>query len=355
MSPRRSLGPHRPRAKTRGARRRSVATALIVGPSLLGMCACSPGSPDVGQISFTVPNGASFGVVVDTLEARELVSVPLAFEVVARVRGDDRGVRAGTYEVPADIGWIPLLEHLVAGRVVTVPLTIPEGYTLAQIAPPIAEFTQAPVEEVLAALEAPNAASDWRVPGPTLEGYLFPDTYLFAPGVPLDSIVSAMVERHRSFWTDERRARAAELGFTEAEVTTLASIVQGEARVVDEMPVISGVYHNRLEIGYLLQADPTIQYALGGRRERLLYADIDSVADHPYNTYTNPGLPPGPIGAPGEAALEAALNPADVEFLYFVARPDGSHIFTRSLQEHNNARIEARREWDALERAQDGG
>jgi UPF0755 protein len=306
-------------------------------------------------VSFTVPSGAPFGDVVDTLEARGLVAVPLAFEIVARVRGDDRGVRAGTYEVPTDIGWLPLLDHLVAGRVVTVPLTIPEGYTLAQIAVPIAEFTEATVDDVRAMLEAPNAASQWRVPGPTLEGYLFPDTYLFAPGVPLDSIVSAMVERHRSFWTDERRARAAEIGMTEAEVTTLASIVQGEARVVDEMPVISGVYHNRLEIGYLLQADPTIQYALGGRRERLLFAAIDSVADHPYNTYTHPGLPPGPIGAPGEAAMEAALNPADVEFLYFVARPDGTHIFTRSLNEHNNARITARREWDAWEASQGGG
>ncbi len=117
------------------------------------------------------------------------------------------------------------------------------------------------------------------------------------------------------------------------------------------MPIISGVFHNRLEIGYLLQADPTVQYALGGRRERLLFSDIESVAEHPYNTYTQPGLPPGPIGAPGEAALDAALDPAEVEFLYFVARPDGSHIFTQSLRQHNQARIDARREWDELERA----
>jgi UPF0755 protein len=104
------------------------------------------------------------------------------------------------------------------------------------------------------------------------------------------------------------------------------------------MPTISAVYHNRLRLGYRLQADPTVLYALGGRRARLLFAAIDSVADNPYNTYTQRGLPPGPIAAPGEAAIHAALYPADVSYLYFVARPDGSHIFTHSLQEHNRAR-----------------
>jgi UPF0755 protein len=116
------------------------------------------------------------------------------------------------------------------------------------------------------------------------------------------------------------------------------------------MPLISAVYHNRLRIGYLLQADPTVLYALGGPRERLLYAAIDSVADHPYNTYTHRGLPPGPICAPGQAALDAALNPADVDFLYFVARPDGSHVFSRTLIEHNRARDRAKEERDRLER-----
>jgi UPF0755 protein len=110
------------------------------------------------------------------------------------------------------------------------------------------------------------------------------------------------------------------------------------------MPVISAVYHNRLRIGMPLQADPTVQYALGGHRERLLYADIDRVADHPYNTYTQPGLPPGPIASPAERAIDAALAPADVDFLYFVARPDGSHVFSRTLAEHNRARVEIRRQ-----------
>ena len=185
---------------------------------------------------------------------------------------------------------------------------------------------------------------DWQVPGPGLEGYLFPDTYRFAEGVTVDNVISAMVAEYRSYWTEERREKLAETGMSEREIVTLASIIQAEARHVPEMPTISSVYHNRLRIGMLLQADPTVLYALGGTRQRLLYAAIDSVADNPYNTYTQGGLPPGPICAPGADALDAALNPIESDLLYFVARPDGTHIFTRSLREHNQARLQARRE-----------
>ena len=323
--------------------------------SLIWIAGCSPGNTDGETLDFMVPSGSTFDQVIDTLVARELVRFPIGFKVVARLRGNDRGVRAGGYRVPADIGWIPLLDHLVAGRVVTVPMTIPEGFTLQQIAPRLAVVTRVPLEEVTARLRNPDAVEEWEVPGPKLEGYLFPDTYRFAPGVPLDEVLRVMVSRYHSFWTEARRSQAEALGLSEGEVATLASIIQGEARRTGEMPTISGVFHNRLRTGYLLQADPTVQYALGARRQRLLFSDIESVADHPYNTYTQPGLPPGPIGAPGEAALSAALAPANVEYLYFVARPDGTHIFTSSLEQHNRARIDARREWDAAQRATQEG
>jgi len=306
----------------------------------------------VHEVVFTVPPGASFGQVTDSLEARGLVGAPRLFRAFARIRGDDRGIRSGRYQVPADIGWSPLLRTLVEGRVVTEAVTIPEGFTLRQIGPRLARITVLDPEEVESRLRADDLEERWDVPGPGLEGYLFPDTYRFASGVPLDSVIRTMVARYRTLWTSERTARREELGLSEREAMTLASIVQAEARRNEEMPLISAVFHNRLRIGYLLQADPTVQYALGARRSRLLYADIDSVADHPYNTYTHGGLPPGPIGAAGEAALDATLYPADVDYLYFVARPDGTHIFTRSLAEHNRARVEARREWDALERRQ---
>lgn len=338
----------------------------IGGPGL-GLAGCQPpASPpadsrtevptgDDGLIRFTVPQGAGFRQVTDTLVARGLVSQGTLFRLYARARGDDGRVRAGPYAVAPGTSWGTLLDDLVAGRVETFPVTIPEGWTLRQISGRLSGITGVDAEEILRRFQEEGAEERHGVPGPGLEGYLFPDTYRFAAGVGVDEVIRVMAARYRSIWTPERRARAEELSMTEREVMTLASIVQAEARHVSEMPRISAVFHNRLRIGYLLQADPTVQFALGERRSRLFFRDIDAVADHPYNTYTNPGLPPGPIGAAGEAALDATLWPEDSSYLYFVARPDGSHIFTRTLVEHNRARVEARRQWDALERNRGGG
>ena len=300
--------------------------------------------PDGETVVFTVAPGATFGQITDTLAARGLIRRPLLFRVYGRLRRDDRNVRAGTYALDAGTGWGRLLDALVEGRVRMVPVTIPEGFTLPRIATRIAGITELPADTVRVRLGGEDGHARWDLPGPGLEGYLFPDTYLFAGGVPLDAVVGAMSERYRSYWTPERKARAAELGLSEREVVTLASIIQAEARAANEMPAISAVYHNRLRIGMLLQADPTVLYALGGHRPRLLYAAMDSVADHAYNTYTQGGLPPGPIGAPGAAALDAALHPAEVDYLYFVANADGSHTFSRTLSEHNRAVARARRE-----------
>ncbi len=152
-----------------------------------------------------------------------------------------------------------------------------------------------------------------------------------------------MLGRYRSIWTPDRRAVLDSIGMSERQLVTLASIIQAEARWEDEMPLISAVFHNRLKRPMRLQADPTVQYALESRQSRLLYSHIDSVADHPYNTYTHDGLPPGPIGSPGAAAIDAALRPASVPYLYFVARPDGRHEFSRTLREHNRAAQRLRR------------
>jgi UPF0755 protein len=272
------------------------------------------------------------------------VRYPTAFRLYARLRGDDRRIRAGRYELTPGSGWSEILGALVEGRVVTVPMTVPEGFRLAQMAPRIARTSQTTEEAVLEALRRAGVEREFDVPGPGLEGYLFPDTYRFAAGVPVPTIVRAMTRRYRAVWTPERRARLDDLGLTEREAVTLASIVQAEARRSEEMPRIASVYHNRLRRGWPLQADPTVLYALGGYRERLLFAAIDSVADSPYNTYRKRGLPPGPIGAPGEEAIHATLYPASEPYLYFVARRDGSHAFSRTLAEHNRAVASARRE-----------
>ena len=341
--------------RTAGLRRgsgRSATRPLPVGCTLLAclsLVGCGPG--ERGEpVRITVPPGVTFSAVLDTLAGRGIVNAPRRFGLYARMKGADRQIRSGDYDLTPGDSWAAILESLTTGRVRTEEVTIPEGFTLADMVDRIAEVTQRPPESVGSRLSDSTAHERWGVPGPGLEGYLFPDTYRFARGVDLDVVVDAMVERYRSVWTPERAARLAALDMSEAEIVTLASIIQAEARQVAEMPTISAVYHNRLRLGYLLQADPTVLYALGGRRARLLFAAIDSVATNPYNTYTQGGLPPGPIGAPGEEAIQAALYPSDDPYLYFVARPDGSHLFTNSLEEHNRAREVARREWDASNR-----
>ena len=314
--------------------------------AVLGMAGCgSENAP--GTIEVTVPAGATFDSVLDTLVTREVVVARRRFRFYARVTGADRRIRAGSYALAPGAPWEEILEALTSGQVMTFGMTIPEGFTIADMALRVAETVERPADSVRARLTDPEAHLRWGVPGPGLEGYLFPDTYRFARGVALDIVIEAMVRRYQTAWTGGRRARLEELEMSENQLVTLASIIQAEARRVEEMPTISAVYHNRLRLGYRLQADPTVLYALGGRRERLLFAAIDSVANHPYNTYTQRGLPPGPIAAPGEAAIHAALYPADERYLYFVARPDGSHIFTNSLEEHNRAREVARSERSA--------
>ena len=300
------------------------------------------GAREGDSVIVEIPAGATSRVVADILVANDVVNSSGLFHLYVRIRRADRRLKAGTYRLSTGSSMRSALRSLSRGEVETVAMTIPEGFRVRQMAPRIAEVTGATESEVLTSLRDPSLLTRYAVPGPGVEGYLFPDTYRFAQGVTIQAVVEAMISRYSEVWTPERRARLEALEFTEGQIVTLASIVQAEARRVDEMPRISGVYHNRLEAGWLLQADPTVLYALGGYRERLLYAAIDSVEDNPYNTYSNRGLPPGPIGSPGERAIEAALTPEEHDFMYFVAWPDGSHVFTRSLTEHNTAKENAR-------------
>lgn len=320
----------------------------------LGWAALGGQPPGEGPVTVTIPAGASFWEVVDTLHARSLVGKPRLFRAFASFKGADRRVRSGSYAFTPGTGWSEILVILTEGRVLTERMTIPEGFRLEQMAPRVAEITTLDPDTVLARLTTDSLDLRWEVPGPSLEGYLFPESYRFARGVPLEEVLGTMAARYRAFWTPDRVARREALGMTERELVTLASIVQAEARAREEMPRISSVYHNRLVRGQLLQSDPTVLYALGGHRPRLLYAAMDSVSDHPYNTYTHPGLPPGPIGAPGEEALTAALFPEETEFFYFVARTDGTHIFSRTLTEHNRAVAQIRPDWERYRREQSG-
>lgn len=312
---------------------------VLAAALLLAGCGGEAGGPPV---RVTVPRGSGVSAVADSLGARGVVRWPEAFALYARLRGADRAIKPGVYELPGGGEWDAVLARLVRGDVVTFTLAVPEGWTATQIAGRVADATGVSADSVRRLALAPGAAERFGIPGPTLEGYLYPATYTFPLGTAPESVLRAMVRRYRAVWTPAMRARADSLGLSEREVVTLASIVEGEARVWRERPLISAVYHNRLRRGMRLQADPTVQYALGERRGRLLYADIDSVAESPYNTYRIAGLPPGPIASPSAGAIEAALHPAESDVLYFVARRDGTHVFTRSLAEHNAAKRSVR-------------
>lgn len=317
---------------------RSASRLLALFFALSVAAAACGGSADGPRVRVKVPRGASFSSVVDSLAQKRIIGSPRLFRLYARIRGAEDEIKAGTYGFQRGTDWGRILDDLREGNVLTMRFVIPEGWTLRRIATRFAARTGASETLVLELLTDSATVARFGVPGPTLEGYLYPATYEWPVDIPLDRAVQNMVRRYEQVWTPERRARADSIGLSEREVVTLASIVEAEAKVRDEMPTIAAVFHNRLRIGYPLQADPTVQYALGEHQDRLLYPHIEQVADHPYNTYTHRGLPPGPIGCPSVWAIDAVLGPADVDYLYFVARPDGTHIFTRSLDAHNRAK-----------------
>ena len=317
---------------------------LVAGAALL-LSACGGRGEGDGPVErIHVPSGASFSAVADSLDAHDVLGSSRMFRLFARVTGSAGEIKAGTYEFRQGAGWRKVLDDLTEGRVATERVVIPEGYDIARIAPRLASVVGWSEDSLMAHVMDTATAARFDVPGPTLEGYLYPATYVVPAGATLDTVLRQMTAEYRRRWTPERQAAADSAGLSEREVITLASIVEKEAKVATEMPTIAAVFLNRLDIGYPLQADPTVQYALGEHQSRLLYAHIDSVADNPYNTYRHPGLPPGPIGSPSVRAIDAVLNPADVDYLYFVARDDGSHVFNRHLADHNRDKARIQRE-----------
>lgn len=300
-------------------------------------------------VMFTVEAGESFSSVARRLAALELVEHPRVLVVWAWLRGWDRKVKAGTYSMarggrPSDI-----VERLVEGDVYKVTVTVPEGFRHTQIAAALAAAAQVDSAVFSGLLTDAGVLRDLRVHGPSIEGYLFPDTYLIPWGTSARDIAGLMRARLDAVFDEAMRRRVEQLGFTLHEALTLASIIQAEARRPEEFALVSAVYHNRLRMGMRLEADPTVAYALGGYKNRLLYTDLE--ADSPYNTYKYAGLPPGPICAPGKAAIVAALYPDTTsKALYFVAKGDGGHIFSSTLEDHRKA-VETTRKTRALLRS----
>jgi UPF0755 protein len=289
-----------------------------------------------------VPKGASFKVATDSLAHAGIVRFPLAFRILARVKHEDRNIKPGTYLLKHSTPWLDILTALNGGHGLVNSVTIPEGFTLQQITPLLAKTLRVPIDSVQAAVTDTAMRARLDIPTKNLEGYLFPDTYAFPEGTTARQAVSEMVKRFEREWKPEWNAQLAALKLNRNDIVTLASIIEKEARRSEERPVISAVYHNRLEKNMLLQADPTVQYALGRHTPRVLFKDLE--VESPYNTYKHAGLPPGPIASPGGPSLVAALFPAKVSYLYFVADADGHHEFRTTLAQHDSAKRDVRRD-----------
>ncbi|MEO5588100.1 MAG: endolytic transglycosylase MltG [Gemmatimonadaceae bacterium] len=300
----------------------------------LATLACQP-TPHGTPIRVIVPKGAAFRTAADSLHRAGLVGSTLLFKVYARVKRTDRNIKPGTYLIKRGTPWPEIVAALHGGHGLVNTITIPEGFSLSQIEPLLARTLSVPTDSVAAAFGDPALLHRLDIPTPTIEGYVFPDTYAFPDGTIARTAVLEMVKRFEREWQPEWTERLASTSRTRHQVVTLASIVEREAKVGSERPVIAGVYTNRLRLNMLLQADPTVQYARGAHTTRVLFKDLE--IDSPYNTYRYVGLPPGPIASPGGPSLVAALDPADVPFLYFVAAPDGHHEFRKTLAEHEAA------------------
>lgn len=286
-----------------------------------------------------VEPGSPVRTIGRRLDEEGVIRSALLFELWLRGRGDAGAIQAGTYRLPRDRSLPAVVDMLVRGETVLVEVTVPEGLRLEQVAGIVARALGADSAAFAAAATDSLFADSLEIPAPTLEGYLFPETYRVDPSTSAREMARIMTDQFHTVFDAAWRARAESLGYTVGEIVTLASIVEEEARVPEERKAIAGVFWNRLDKGMRLEADPTVQYALGGHRERVLYRDLE--VDSPYNTYRNVGLPPGPIASPGRLALEATLYPDSVPYLFFVATgQDGRHTFSETLAEHERKRRE---------------
>ncbi len=309
---------------------RGAAVAALTGAAL----ACgAPTGPDTGpDVRLTIRRGSSFREAAESLYAHDMVRSARGFAWYGALRGTDRTLRYGTYVLRRDMSWAQLLDALRLGRGIVHPLTIPEGFLISDIAPLLVEVLGVPMDSITAAVRDTAMLHQLDIPTPTVEGYLFPGTYVFPDGTTARAAVAAMVERFERAWKPEWNERLKALAMNRHDIVTLASIVEKEVVRSEERPVVAAVYLNRLKAGMNLQADPTVTYALGKKPGRVLFKDLR--VESPYNTYRVRGLPPGPIASPGAASLQAALYPAQVPYRFFVAAADGHHEFRRTYREH---------------------
>ena len=309
----------------------AVVSCLIWTWSFLNSPAEEPGR----EVLITIPSGSSFVAASQLLVDEGVIRSLKLFVFLGKVKGLSNSIQAGELMFRTDMTPGEALDVLVRGKAVSYHVTIPEGYNIRMISTLLAEKGLGDADRFQDLAMDSEFCRSLGVPSNTLEGFLFPDTYSWPKGLSEEDILGRMVAKYKSVFTKVMRSKAQQMGMTELEIVTLASIVEKETGVPEEREQVSAVFHNRLKKGYRLQTDPTVIYGIKDFDGNLTKKDLRT--DHPYNTYTRSGLPVGPIANPGEASLKAALNPAKVSYLYFVAKGDGTHVFSNTLVEHNKA------------------
>lgn len=295
------------------------------------------GDPAPGNLAdIRIKYGTSPDSIATLLQREEVISSASRFRWALKLTGKGGALRAGHFRIPRPLSNRKAIYALTDGPQILTRVTIPEGFTARKIAGLFQQKMEIDSLRFMQLTRDSSFIARFDIDSKNLEGYLFPETYHFPYGANEAQLITPLVQQFKKVIWDTLYARSQEMGFTTHEMVTLASIVQAEARLIREMPTIASVYHNRLRLGIPLQADPTIQYILPDGPRRLLYRDLE--LESPYNTYLFRGLPPGPIGNPGQAALLATLRPEATSYLFFVADTKGGHTFSTNFRRHLNAK-----------------
>ncbi|MEC7872385.1 MAG: endolytic transglycosylase MltG [Candidatus Neomarinimicrobiota bacterium] len=283
-----------------------------------------------------ISKGSTLIDVSVELYDKKVINNKSSFILAVKMLGYEKDIPAGKFNIVNASTNYSLINNLINSVNVSKKVTILEGWSINEIAEKLHSSIKIDKKSFIKASQNENLLKKWDVNSNSFEGYLFPNTYQFTEDETAIEIINKMVSEYKKNITKKMRDRMSKMDLTENEVLTLASIIEGEAIYDSERPRISGVYHNRLNKGMRLQADPTIQYIINDSPRRLLNKDLKIKS--PYNTYLNHGLPPGPINNPGIESIKAALYPEEIDFLYFVAKGDGYHTFSKTEKEHNRAK-----------------
>jgi UPF0755 protein len=317
------------------SQRLKIALLLLLGSAcvLAFLLMDTPPREDWRAAKVSIPKGSSSSQAARLLAAGKVLQHPLVFRMLVLGTITGKRLRYGEYSFPEPSSAVEVWRKLYRGEVTRYSVTIPEGSNLYDIAEILGDLELVDREIFIEAAASPDLLNKLGIPGTTAEGFLFPDTYLLEKSMTAEDILEVMARQFHRKLLPEWKNRAREAGISLLQLVTIASIIEKETGVEEEKPLVSAVIRRRISLGMPLQMDPTVIYGLKRFGAELTKKDLQTPS--PYNSYLNRGLPPGPIANPGISAIQAAIFPADTDYLYFVSRNDGSHRFSRTLQEHN--------------------